>query len=164
VVGARVGRIRKRRLPQFDVGCRGMEFDAGKEVSSCPINPRFGDDAIHSKRSRFVMQMVDDEIENLLWEGGRHRGLRQSRWALDLPSGRNSVHCRNPIEPCSPVCSFTCPDFLQYHSCDVRRSCTVTVLFSKIPFGGESGCRIIDHDTERSLAGPLSGRLNELSS
>jgi hypothetical protein len=55
VVGGRVGRIRKRRLPQFDVGFRGMEFDAGEEVSPCPINPRFGDDATGFERKRFIV-------------------------------------------------------------------------------------------------------------
>jgi hypothetical protein len=55
VVSGRVGRIRKRLLPQFDVGFRGVEFDASEEVFSRPRNPRFGDDATRFERRRFVV-------------------------------------------------------------------------------------------------------------
>jgi hypothetical protein len=54
VVSRRVGRIRKRLLPLSDVGVRGVEFDASEEVFSCPMNPRFGDDAARSERGRFA--------------------------------------------------------------------------------------------------------------
>jgi hypothetical protein len=39
VVSGRVGRIRKRLLPQFDVGFRGVELDTSEEVFSCTMNP-----------------------------------------------------------------------------------------------------------------------------
>jgi hypothetical protein len=54
VVSGGVGRIRKRLLPLSDVGVRGMEFDASEEVFSCPMNPRFGDDAARLKPGRFA--------------------------------------------------------------------------------------------------------------
>jgi hypothetical protein len=75
VVGGRVGRIRKRLFPQLDVRCPVMEFDASKEVGSRPMNPGFGDDATRLERRRFVVQVVDDMVEDLWREGGRHRGL-----------------------------------------------------------------------------------------
>jgi hypothetical protein len=54
VVSGRVGRIRKRLLPQFEVGFRSVESDASEEVFSCPMNPRFGDDATCFEGRRFV--------------------------------------------------------------------------------------------------------------
>lgn len=39
VVSGRVGRIRKRLLPSFDVGFLGVEFDTSEEMFSCPKNP-----------------------------------------------------------------------------------------------------------------------------
>ena len=54
VVSGRGGRIRKRLLPQVDVGFRSVEFDASEEVDSCPMNPGFGDDATRFERRRFV--------------------------------------------------------------------------------------------------------------
>ena len=47
-----------------------MELDAGEEVGSRPMDPRFGDDATGFERRRFVMEMVDDEVEDLWREGG----------------------------------------------------------------------------------------------
>jgi hypothetical protein len=70
VVSGRGGRIRKRLLPQLDVGFLGVEFDASEEVFSRPMNPRFGDDTTHFERRRFVAQMVGDEIEDFRREGG----------------------------------------------------------------------------------------------
>jgi hypothetical protein len=54
VVSGRGVRIRKPPLPPFDVGYRGVELDASEEVDSRPINPRFGDEATHFERPRFV--------------------------------------------------------------------------------------------------------------
>jgi hypothetical protein len=39
VVSGRVGRVRKRLLPEFDMGVRAVEFDVSKEVFSRPRNP-----------------------------------------------------------------------------------------------------------------------------
>jgi hypothetical protein len=38
-------------------------------VVSCPPNPRLGDERARFERIRFVVEMVDDEIENFLGEG-----------------------------------------------------------------------------------------------
>jgi hypothetical protein len=55
VMSGGAGRIRKRFLPEFDGGCRGTELDAGEQVGSCSLNPRFGDDATRFERRRFVV-------------------------------------------------------------------------------------------------------------
>jgi hypothetical protein len=89
VVSRRAGRIRERLLPQFDVGFRGVEFDASEEVFSCPVNPRLGGDAARFECSGFGVEMVDNRVEDLWREGGRHRRLHWSRWALDLTSGQS---------------------------------------------------------------------------
>ena len=74
VVSGRGGRIRKRLLPPFDVGFPGMEFDASEEVNSCPMNPGFGGEATRFERCRFVVQMVDGEVEEFWREGRQHCG------------------------------------------------------------------------------------------
>ena len=55
VMSGGAGRIRKRFLSEFDGGYGGTELDAGEQVGSCPLNPRFGDDAARSERHRFVV-------------------------------------------------------------------------------------------------------------
>jgi hypothetical protein len=55
VMSGGAGRIRKCFLPEFDGGCRGTELDAGEQVGSCPLNPRFGGDATRFERRRFVV-------------------------------------------------------------------------------------------------------------
>ena len=44
-------------------------------MRSDPRNPRLGDKATRSERGRVIVQMVDDEIEDLWREGGRHRSF-----------------------------------------------------------------------------------------
>ena len=63
VVNKRVGRIWKGLFPQLDGAIWGRELDASKKVLSSPRNPRFRDDAAGFERSRFVAQVVDDDIE-----------------------------------------------------------------------------------------------------
>ena len=46
------------------------------------MDPRFGDDATGFERRRFVVQMVDDEVEDL-WREGGHRGLPQDTRGRD---------------------------------------------------------------------------------
>ena len=55
VVSGRVGGVWKRLLPQFGMESRGREFNAGEEVGSCPLNPRFGDDATGFECCRSVV-------------------------------------------------------------------------------------------------------------
>jgi hypothetical protein len=74
--------VRKCFLPQFDVGSRGVEFDASEEVPSCPLHPQLGDDATRFERRPFVTYVVEDEVEDLRREEGRHRGLCQSCFAV----------------------------------------------------------------------------------
>jgi hypothetical protein len=62
VVSGRVGRIRKRLLPQFDVELSGVEFDASEEVCSCAVDPGFGDDATGFECRRFVVEVVEDGV------------------------------------------------------------------------------------------------------
>jgi hypothetical protein len=62
VVSGRVGRIRKRLLPQFYVEFPGVEFDASEEVCSCTVDPGFGYDAAGFERRRFVVEVVDDGV------------------------------------------------------------------------------------------------------
>ena len=63
VESERIGRIWKNLFPQPDGAFRGADADASEKVLSSPQNPRFGDDAAHFERSRFIAQVVDDEIE-----------------------------------------------------------------------------------------------------
>ena len=58
-----VGGIWGGLFPQFDGAFRGMESDVSETVLSSSRYPRFSDDAACFERSRFVVQMVDDEIE-----------------------------------------------------------------------------------------------------
>jgi hypothetical protein len=46
------------------VGFRG-EFDVSEEVSPCPMNPRFGEEATGFESIWLVMKEVDDEVEYL---------------------------------------------------------------------------------------------------
>jgi hypothetical protein len=62
VVSGRVGRIRKRLLPQFDVEFPGVEFDASEEVCSCAVDPGFGYDATGFECRRFVVEVVEDGV------------------------------------------------------------------------------------------------------
>ena len=73
VVSGRVGRIRKRLLPQFYVEFPGVEFDASEEVCSCAVDPGFGYDATGLECRRFVVEVVDDGVQDLWREGTRHR-------------------------------------------------------------------------------------------
>ena len=59
----RVGGIWKGLFPQFDGAFWGMESDVSEKVLSKSRYPRFRDDAPRFERSRFIEQMVDDEIE-----------------------------------------------------------------------------------------------------
>ena len=63
VVSERVGGIWKGLFPQLDGAMWGMESDVSEKMLSSSRNPRFRDDAAHLKRSRFIAQVVDDEIE-----------------------------------------------------------------------------------------------------
>ena len=63
VVGKRVGRIWKGPFPQLDGAVGWIESDVSEKVFSSSRNPRFGDDAARFERSRFIVQVVDDEIE-----------------------------------------------------------------------------------------------------
>ena len=78
-VSGGVGRVRKGLLPQFEVGLRGMEFDISEEVFSRPRNPRLGDDTTDFECGWFVVEVVDDEVEYLMWESARHRGFGPTR-------------------------------------------------------------------------------------
>jgi hypothetical protein len=78
VMSGRGGCVRKRLLPQFDMGSRGVKFDASEEVPPCPLHPQLGDEATCFERRPFVTYVVEDEVEDLRREGGRHRGLCQS--------------------------------------------------------------------------------------
>ena len=55
VVSGRAGRIRKRLLPQLDVGFQSVEFERSEQVDSRPLDPRLGDDAARLERNRFVV-------------------------------------------------------------------------------------------------------------
>ena len=55
VMSGGAGRIRKCFLPEFDGRCWGTELDAGEQVGSRPLNPRFGDEATRFEPRRFVV-------------------------------------------------------------------------------------------------------------
>ena len=81
VMGGRVGGILEGFHPRFEGGSAGLvEADMVEKMSSSPWNPRLGDETTRPERSRFIVQMVRDEVENLWWEGGRHRGIWSERW------------------------------------------------------------------------------------
>ena len=69
-------------FPQFDGAFWEMESDAREKVLSGPRAPRFGDDAAWFERSRFIVRVVDNEIEKFRWKGARHRGLHHDLGAL----------------------------------------------------------------------------------
>ena len=74
VMGERAGGVREGFHPRFKVGCVRIEPDTVEKMSSGPRDPRLGDEGTRSKRSWFTNQMVRDEVEDLGWESGRHRG------------------------------------------------------------------------------------------
>jgi hypothetical protein len=65
VASGRGGRIRKGLLPPIDRGCWGIEVNTSKEVRSRSLNPRFGDDATRFERRRFIVQMINNVVEDL---------------------------------------------------------------------------------------------------
>ena len=70
-----VGRIRERRLPRLEAFGR-RKLDVGEEVLSGTRNPRFGDEAAIPECIRFIVQVVDDVVEDFCRKGGfpfRHR-------------------------------------------------------------------------------------------
>ena len=73
-MGERAGGVREGFHPRFKVGCVRIEPDTVEKMSSGPRDPRLGDEGTRSKRSWFTNQMVRDEVEDLGWESGRHRG------------------------------------------------------------------------------------------
>ena len=78
VVGGGVGRIREGFHPRFESGSEETELDAVEKVHSGPRNPRLGNEATCLERGGFIVQMVDDEVEDLRREGGRHRGFHRN--------------------------------------------------------------------------------------
>jgi hypothetical protein len=62
-----IGGIQEGFLPQFEVFWR-REIDIGEKMLSGARNPWFGDDATILERLWFVMQEVDDVIEDFWWE------------------------------------------------------------------------------------------------
>jgi hypothetical protein len=98
--------VRKCFLPQFDVGSRGVEFDASEEVPSCPLHPQLGDDATRFERRPFVTYVVEDEVEDLRREEGRHRGLCQSCLDAVFHRGVDSVRGSNPV--LSSILQYSC--------------------------------------------------------
>ena len=54
-----------------------VELHVGEKVFSRPRNPQFGDEAARFERVWFIVEMVDDEIENFWGEGARHIGFWQ---------------------------------------------------------------------------------------
>ena len=77
VTSGRIGRFREGFHPRFESGSGRTELDAVEKVYSGPRNPRLRDKATCPERSRFIVQMADDEVEDLWGEGERHRGFRQ---------------------------------------------------------------------------------------
>ena len=52
-------------------------MDAGEKVPSGPWNPRFGDEATRFECGWFITQPPDDGVEDLRWDGTRHRDFHQ---------------------------------------------------------------------------------------
>jgi len=44
-----------------------------EDASLCLQNPQLGDDTTGFERGWIIMQMVNDKIKNLWWEGARHQ-------------------------------------------------------------------------------------------
>ena len=75
VIRGGVGRIRECRLPRLE-GFGRRELDIGEEVLSSARNPRLGDEAAVPECLWFIVQVVDDMIEDFWREGWRrHRGF-----------------------------------------------------------------------------------------
>ena len=67
VVRRGIGGIQEGFLPRFEVFW-GREIDIGEKMLSDARDPWFGDDAAIPQRLWFVMQEVDDVIEDFWWE------------------------------------------------------------------------------------------------
>ena len=59
----RVAWVWKGLFPQFDGASLVAESDVSEKELSSSRNPRFGDDAAGFERSRFIVQVVDDELK-----------------------------------------------------------------------------------------------------
>lgn len=99
MISGRVGRIWKGLHPRLD-GFRSPDEDGSEKVPSGPRDPHFGNEATRFERGRFVVQMVDDEVEDLWRQGGQHRGFH-ARVVLDAHSPRDRqvpvVHAERPV-------------------------------------------------------------------
>jgi hypothetical protein len=69
-MSGRIGGVRERFHPKFDDRSKRYEVDTGEKMSSRPWNPRLQDETTCFERIRLIVQMVDDEIKDLWWEGG----------------------------------------------------------------------------------------------
>ena len=90
VMGGGVGRIREGVHPRFESGSGQTELDVVEKVYSGPRNPRLGNEATFPERGGFIVQMVDDEVEDLWREEGRHRGSHRN--GADRRSYKFSTH------------------------------------------------------------------------
>ena len=77
VMSRGVGRVREGLHPRSDSGVAPVESDVGEKVFSGPWNPRSGDEATCFECGRVVVQVLDDEVEDLWWEGAQHGGFRE---------------------------------------------------------------------------------------
>ena len=104
VMGGGARRVWEGFHPRIESGSErrlGMERDAIEKVDSCPRNPGLGNEAAFPERSWCIVQVVDDVVEDLWWEEGRHRGFRQN-----VPVGATANFKLQVALPGAPLYAF----------------------------------------------------------
>ena len=70
VMGGGAERIRESCHSRFESGSGHNEHDTLEKMYSSLWNPQLGGEAIFPERIQFIVQMVDDEVEDFWLEGG----------------------------------------------------------------------------------------------
>ena len=62
---------------------KSVEIDLDEKVPSRPRNQRFGNETARFESSAVIVQMVDDEVDDIVWKKGNHnyRTVTTGTWA-----------------------------------------------------------------------------------